>query len=147
MYYRSVGHGAVLLLNNTPDTTGLIPAPDVRRSVEFGAEIQRRFGRSVAQTRGRGTNFELVLPRPTIIDHVMAMENIAEGERVRQYRIEALVGKGWREICQGTAIGHKKIDPFPPVAASRVRLQVVQSSAEPLMRRLAAFHVGSSPSG
>jgi alpha-L-fucosidase len=37
MYYRSVGRGAVLLLNNTPDPSGLIPEADARRSAEFGA--------------------------------------------------------------------------------------------------------------
>jgi alpha-L-fucosidase len=74
------------------------------------------------------------------------MEDLVGGERVRQYRVEALVGKGWREICRGTAIGHKKIDPIPPVTVSRVRLQVEQSAAEPLIRRFAVFHVGNSPS-
>ena len=146
MYYRSVGHGAVLLVNNTPDTTGLIPAPDVRRSAEFGAEIERRFGQCVAQTKGHGPHLELVLPGPTIIDHVITMEDIVGGERVRKYRVEALVGKGWREICRGTAIGHKKIDSFPQVTVSRLRFQVEQSAAEPLMRRFAAFHAGNSPS-
>jgi alpha-L-fucosidase len=144
MYYCSVGHGAVLLLNNTPDTTGLIPEPDVRRSAEFGAEVRRRFGRSLAETKGQGTHFELVFPEPTVIDHVIAMEDIVGGERVRRYRVEALVGKGWREICRGTSIGHKKIDPFPPVTASRVRLQVEQSSAEPLIRRFAAFRTAAA---
>ena len=37
MYYQSVGHGAVLLLNHTPDTTGLIPEADFKR----GAGVYR----------------------------------------------------------------------------------------------------------
>jgi alpha-L-fucosidase len=35
-YYRSVGRGGVLLLNSTPDTTGLIPESHMKRYKEFG---------------------------------------------------------------------------------------------------------------
>ena len=39
IYYKSVGYGGVLLLNSTPDTTGLIPSDDVKLYAEFGKEI------------------------------------------------------------------------------------------------------------
>jgi hypothetical protein len=78
MYYRSVGHGAVLLLNHTPDTTGRIPEADARRAAEFGAEIQRRFGRSLAETTGRGATVELDLGQPTRLDHIITAEDIRE---------------------------------------------------------------------
>ena len=54
IYYRSIGRGAQLLLNVPPDTTGLMPAEDVARAQQFGKEIQRRFGKSVAETSGSG---------------------------------------------------------------------------------------------
>lgn len=41
------GKGDVLLLNNTPDPSGLIPEPDAWRSAEFGTEIRRRYGTPV----------------------------------------------------------------------------------------------------
>ena len=41
MYERSVGHGAVLLLNHTPDPTGAIPEADARRAAEFGADLHQ----------------------------------------------------------------------------------------------------------
>ena len=64
MYYRSVGHGAVLLLNQTPDTSGRIPEADARRAAEFGAEIRRRFTRPLAETNGTGSVVDLALARP-----------------------------------------------------------------------------------
>ncbi len=143
-YYRSVGHGAVLLLNETPDRSGLIPEAEARRAAEFGAEIQRRFGKAIAEMKGRGTIVELALPQPARIDHVVTMEEITEGERVRQYAIEALVDGSWKEVCRGTAIGHKKIDAFAPVETANLRLRVTKSAAEPVIRRLAAFRVGRS---
>ena len=142
MYYRSVGHGAVLLLNQTPDTTGRIPEADVRRAAEFGTEIRRRFGKSLAETAGRGNRIELDLGRPIRIDHIITAEDIREGERVREYVLEGLGADGaWSTLCEGTAIGHKKIDRFAPVEISRLRLRIVRAAAEPQIRRLAAFSV------
>lgn len=139
MYERSVGHGGVLLLNNTPDRTGLIPAADVARSAEFGAEIARRFGVAITDTSGRGSKFELQPSAPRTIDAVMAMEEIRQGERVRKYSIEGLVAGAWVELAHGTAIGHKKIDRFPPVEVAAVRFTVQESVGEPLLRRIALF--------
>jgi alpha-L-fucosidase len=142
MYYRSVGHGAVLLLNHTPDTTGRIPEADAKRAAEFGAEIQRRFGKSLAETTGNGHVIELDLGKPTKLDHVITAEEIAEGERVREYVLEGLDAEGtWRQLCEGTAVGHKKIDQFAPVNVSKLRLRVTRAAAEPRIRRLAAFSV------
>ena len=101
MYYRSVGHGAVLLLNHTPDTSGQIPEADVKRGAEFGAEVRRRFGKSLAETSGQGDCIELPLSTATTIDHVVTMEDIRHGERVRRYVIEGLVGKRWELLCSG----------------------------------------------
>ena len=142
MYYRSVGHGAVLLLNHTPDTSGLIPEADFKRGAEFGAEIRRRFGRSLAETSGQGETVELELPRPTRIDHVVTMEDIVQGERVRQYVIEGLVGGQWTTLCKGTAVGHKKIDRFPAAEVTKVRFRATQAAATPQIRKLAVYHVG-----
>jgi len=146
MYYCSVGHGAVLLLNHTPDTTGRIPEEDAKRAAEFGAEIQRRFGKSIAETSGRGNVVELDLGGQVKIDHVITQEKILEGERVREYVIEGMSGGEWRHLCEGTAIGHKKIDQFPPVQVSKVRLRITRAAAEPQIRKLAAYSVwGDNP--
>ena len=142
-YYRSVGHGAVLLINQTPDTTGLIPAADAQRAAEFGAEIRRRFGRSMAETSGAGDTVELKLKEPMLIDHVITMEDIAGGERVREYVLEGQADGEWHELCRGTAIGHKKIDRFEPAKVAGVRLRCVKSAAKPLIRELAVYSVSA----
>ena len=50
MYYESVGRNCNLLLNSNPNTDGLIPDLDMQRYREFGSEIKRRFGKSIAET-------------------------------------------------------------------------------------------------
>ena len=139
MYYRTVGHGAVLLLNSTPDTTGLIPEADAKRAAEFGAEITRRFGVWIARTNGPGSQLELTLGQPTVIDHVITMEDIRHGERVREYVVEGRTSDGWKPLAAGTMIGRKKIDRFEPVKVSEVRLRVTKQAAPPIIRELAAY--------
>lgn len=143
MYERSVGHGAVLLLNNTPDTTGLIPETDVRRAAEFGAEIQRRYGTAIADSSGKGNEIMVAPSAPSVVDAVVSMEEIAQGERVREYVIEGRVDDQWRELARGSAIGHKKIDKFEPVRVSVVRLRVLKSVGTPQIRKLALYRTGS----
>ena len=139
MYYKSVGHGAVLLLNHTPDPTGLIPEADAKRAAEFGAELQKRFGKSIAEISGRGEILELDLGKARTIDHIITMEVIHQGERVRAYMIEALVDGVWREIGKGTAVGHKKIDRFAPVKTSKIWLRTLSSVGAPNIRKLTAY--------
>ena len=145
VYYKSVGRGALLLLNAAPDTTGRIPGCDEQRYAEFGAEICRRFGSCLAETSGQGEAVELDLKRPTRIDHVITREDIAQGERVHEYVIEGRFADGWRPIGEGVSIGHKKIDHLQPVEVLGVRLRVTRCAAVPLIRRLAVFNVGVAP--
>jgi alpha-L-fucosidase len=139
MYYRSVGHGAVLLLNVTPDRTGLMPEPDAQRAAEFGETIRRRLGTPVAETRGTGTVLTLTLKVPARIEHVVVMENLAGGERVREYTVEGRIQGQWQPVASGTAIGHKKIDRIAPTLVDALRLQITRSAGTPDIRRFAAY--------
>jgi hypothetical protein len=133
----------VLLLNHTPDRTGRIPAADAARTREFGDEIRRRFGCPLAAMSVPGEVLEMPLPPGANADHVILMEDIRQGERVREYALEGLVGGQWRELRRGTAIGHKRIEAFSPVAADALSLRCLTVSGPPRIRRFAAFATGS----
>ncbi|MCM3260653.1 alpha-L-fucosidase [Paenibacillus lautus] len=141
IYYRSVGHGATLLLNISPDNRGLLPEVDVERVIEFGDEIRRRFGQPVGQTSGEGTELLLKLEHIQPVNHVIIMEDIAHGERVREYVLEAFSHGEWKELVRGSAIGHKKIDQFDTVETDQLRVRILSSVEQPLIRNLAAYHV------
>ncbi len=143
MYEGSVGHGGVLILNNTPDTSGLIPAPDVTRAKEFGAEIKRRYGIPIVYSQGRGNTLEAMPSAPATIDASYVMEDISQGERIRSYVIEGLIDNSWHQLAKGTAVGHKKIDRFDPVKVSKVRIRVTHAIGEPIIRKFAVFNTGS----
>ncbi len=141
MYYKSVGRNANLIIGAVPDTDGLIPEADFERYAEFGGVIRRRFEKPVARTEGRGRIIELELRKPATFNHVIIMEDIVQGERVREYAVEAYAPDGkWRKVCDGISIGHKRIQQFEPLKAARIRLRVTKSIAEPVIRDLAVYH-------
>ena len=142
-YYKSVGYGAVMLLNSTPDTTGLIPKEDVERYKEFGNEIDRRFDKPIAEINNKEGNIQTIaFNKPTLINHIVTMEDYKNGERIREYTIEGLVDGNWKELVNGISIGHKKIDYFKEVTVSSLRLTVTKSVGTPLIRSLKAYYVG-----
>ncbi|MCX5661706.1 MAG: alpha-L-fucosidase [Planctomycetota bacterium] len=154
LYYGSVGRGGVMLLNHTPDPTGTIPVADAARAAEFGKEISRRFGMAVATTRAphAGDTVEIDAPAGLSVDHVILMEEIRKGERVRKFVVEGLPAdvpagapESWRELVRGSAIGHKRIAAFAPVRLAKARLRVLESKGQPQIRSFALYATGSSP--
>jgi len=142
MYYKSVGRNCNMIVGITPDRTGLIPRADFDRAAAFGAEIRRRFGRSIAETSGKGNVVELALSKPTLVDHVILMEQITEGERIREYVVEGLMDGQWKSLCTGQSVGHKRIEKFVAVTVSAVRVRVLKSTAEPVIRKFSLYHAG-----
>ena len=167
MHHGSVGHGTNLLLNVAPDNRGLLPERDVQRLLEFGGALRAIYGRNVlaggtvrahpsggdqaAAVDGRLDTYwlaprpdreawlEVRLPRPATFDRVVLQEAIQLGQRVREYTVAVRDGTGWREVCRGTSIGHKKIDVLAgPVTAQGVRL-LLKAADAPAIREFAAY--------
>ena len=142
IYFRSVGHNSVLLLNVPPNRDGLIADPDIERLREFRRARYRLFAVDLAKGRPSSitpTSQEIDLGRPMRFGISTVQEQIAEGQRVEEYRIEALTDQGWTAIVKGTTIGHKKLDRFAPVTASKVRLIMTKSQATPMIRSFGLF--------
>jgi len=141
MYYKSVGHNTSLILGLTPNPDGLMPEPDVKRLKEWGDEIQRRFSKPVAAVSGSGNTINLELPEKQNVNHVVLMEDISKGERVRKFVLEGKTDEGWQPIFEGSCIGHKFIDQFDDMEVSEVRLNVLESEGEPQIKDFQVFNV------
>jgi alpha-L-fucosidase len=144
LYYRSVGNGAVLLLNANPDPTGKIPDADAQRAKEFGDEIRSRFANVLGQTRGSGYSLEINFDDPTQIDHAVICEDIQFGERIRSYEVLGFDGMEWFKLCSGTAVGHKRIERFGAVTLQKLKLNVLKSVAEPQIAGFSSYFTGAA---
>ena len=140
MYDQSVGRNCNFIIGAVIKPDGTLPEADVKRLAEFGAEIKRRYGKPVAETRGDGEVLELHLSAPAQLNAVMVMEDIARGERVREFIIDGRAPGGeWVQLGAGQSIGHKRILRFARQELAAVRLRLTKSIALPAIRRLAVF--------
>ncbi len=165
-YEQTVGRGGQLVLGIAPDPRGLLPDSDVERLKEFGAAIRQRYGNNLVTEHVRATQeqelaldsnpdtfwsapagshhavLEVNLKKPTAFDQALTMEWLNDGQHVQQYAIEIFKEGKWITVVRGQAIGHKKIDQFAAVTATRVRLNILSSSAEAHIREFQLFHAG-----
>jgi alpha-L-fucosidase len=139
MYYGSVGRNSTLILGITPDAEGLIPQPDLTRMREFGLEIKKRFSSSLGRVSGKGSKLEINLKTYKKINHLVIMEDIAQGERIREFEIEGKTKKGWQLISKGFSVGHKYISRFKELEVSALRLNITKSLAEPNIKDFSAY--------
>ena len=145
IYYCSVGRGAQLLLNIPANREGLLSDADCASAKAFGLEIRRRFAKPLAETSGQGVHVTLKLGAPLRIDTVILREDIAKGERVREFHVEGLAGGAWRKIGEGTAIGHKRIQPVDPITVDSLRIVTTKSVGIPIFRNVAVYYTGYPP--
>jgi alpha-L-fucosidase len=141
-YYKSIGYGSVFLLNSTPDTTGLIPEEDIKLYTAFGEEIDRRFKTPLVELNDKSGNIiTLTLSEPQKVNHVITMEDYRQGHRIREYTIEGYINEDWMELACGQSVGRKKIDHFREVNVSKIRLKILKSEGNPMIRNLSAYFV------
>ncbi len=76
---------------------------------------------------------EADLGRPVSFNVIRIEEPAAYGQRIRKYRVEIPDGAAWSTIANGTTVGRKKLDRFPPVTADRVRVVIEDARACPLV--------------
>ncbi len=143
-YYKSVGRGGLFLLNSAPDTSGLIPESDMNLYQQLGDEIRNRFSTSIKETYGKGEMVILDLGKSIQIDHVIIMEDIAFGERVRKYVVEGYSEGKWNIITRGISIGHKRIEKFSPVYVEKIRFKSLEHPFPPIIKKLAVYYVGDN---
>ncbi len=166
IYEQTVGRGAQLMLGVAPDSRGLLPDSDAARLKEFGTAIEHLQAGNLAlhhlptsaevsaaldgnpdtfwsaPVGSHHSTVEVDLTAPAAIDRVTTMEWLNDGQHVEKYAIEIWTGEDWKAVAGGQAIGHEKIDRFPTVTASRIRLNILSSSQEAHIREFQVYQAG-----
>ncbi|MEO6837490.1 MAG: alpha-L-fucosidase [Ginsengibacter sp.] len=144
-YYTTVGRNTNMLIGMAIDTSGQFPEKETSNFAEFGKEIRKQFAKSIAETKGSGTEFVLKLSNhPVKINTVVLMEDIPKGENIRKYSIEAWKDGEWKPVCDGISVGYKRIQQFNTITTEKLRLTVLQSSQKPMINNFAAYYVDSN---
>ncbi len=131
IYEKSVGRNATLIVGLTPDPSGLLPDGDVKRLDEWGKAIACAWGKPMAQTSGSKKQLQIRFHSACTLKGYRLKEDISQGEKIREYRIEAKTGGRWRVIAQGQSVGHQRLETIAPVNAQAVRLTITQSVGTP----------------
>ncbi len=176
IYYRSVGLGAALLLNVSPDRRGLLPESDTKRLLELWQVISETFKDNLAknataqasEVRGGLTAYaphnlldgntetywatdddvreaavELNFENEICFDRVVLQEHIPLGQRIAAHAIQVFKDNTWTTIATGTTIGYKRIHRLPETRATRIRLQIMETNAAPVIESFGIYK--SSP--
>lgn len=169
IYYSSVGLNSLLLLNIPVDKRGRIHDNDIKSLVGMreildqtfntnlaaGArvaasnEMSEHAGSSVIDPQKKtywitdegveSATLEFQLRGERTFDRAMLQENIAVGQRIEAFRLEAWDGIRWKEFAGGTTVGYKRLLRFPVVTSNRVRLVIEQSRTSPTLSSFGLF--------
>jgi alpha-L-fucosidase len=76
---------------------------------------------------------------PNTFNRFMAQEYIRLGQRVKVFTIDACVDGDWKEIAKATTIGYKRIIRFPTVTATKLRFNITDSKACPVISNIGVY--------
>ncbi|TKG96377.1 hypothetical protein EYV94_03735 [Puteibacter caeruleilacunae] len=140
-YYTTAGRNTNMLIGVVVDPRGLVPDVDVARMKEFGDEIKKRFSKPIGNEKGKGNELIIDLKKEQEINHVVLMEDISKGERVRDFELLGKENGQWVSLFKGSCIGHKYIHQFDTKKLTAVKLVVNKSAATPIIRDMSVYNI------
>lgn len=150
-YYKSVGRNSTLLLNFPIAPNGRIHPTDSLRGIAFKKMIDEVFRKNIVKEVKHpnlvNRSYTLTFKKPTAVNRFLAEEDIALGQRVKKFALEAFVDGQWLplkdELVEGhdglTTIGHRRIISFPTVEATQLRFTITDCKAEPVIKKLGVY--------
>jgi alpha-L-fucosidase len=132
------------------------------REKEFSTELAK--GKKAVSTQERGKGFKAMnvndgnpetywstpdeiksasltidLGTETDVNRILLQEYIRLGQRVQEFKVEALIDGGWKHLIGGTTIGYKVIRKFPVVKTSQIKVTISKSKACPLISNIELY--------
>jgi alpha-L-fucosidase len=145
LYYQSVGRNSLLLLNIPPNRDGLLEAADVAAIQKFRTILNETFKNNLLtrhadakMTDGKlGTFLTVNTGQPMIldlkqlvpVDRLLLQENIANGQRVAEAKVEYWDGEAWKELAHFATIGYKRLLRFQEVTTAKIRITILKAKA------------------
>jgi len=158
-YYKSVGRNATLLLNFPIMQNGLISPKDSLRGTEFKEMIEKSFAYNLAEDakirKSKVNPNDSIFAQEILVDlgdeatfnRIVLQEDIALGQRVEHFTVDAFVKGEWKSLDDMlaqqpgmlTTIGYKRIICFPTVTASQIRVNIEKARAVPHISNVGVY--------
>lgn len=129
---------------------------------EFANELARGKKVSASDTRGRkfspanvndgnpetfwatndnvtSADITIDLVKETEVNRILMQEYIKLGQRVQEFKVEALSDGNWKEVVKGTTIGYRIIRKFPTIKASKIKVTIMRSKACPVISNIELY--------
>ena len=84
-------------------------------------------------------SFEVQLPETQAVKYVVLKEYIALGQRVSKFNIEVSQNGKWKAVATATTIGRKRILKLDDVATDKIRVNITDSRACPLISDIKVY--------
>ncbi len=82
----------------------------------------------------------LIFENPKDVNRLLLQEYIKLGQRVKAFNVEAEVDGKWKQIDTQTTIGSKRILRFNTVKASKIRINITDAKASPVIANIAVYN-------
>lgn len=168
LWFESVGRNSIMLLNFPPDRRGLICDTDAQNAIishgyitkmlsknylenatvtadstlteALSAQNLVRDGEESFYAADKNTSvIDIVLEKPAVFNVFTASEVLEAGERVTEWKLDAVNGEETTLLAKATSIGHLRALRFPEGEYGHLRLTVISSADKPVLRSVAAY--------
>lgn len=78
--------------------------------------------------------------KPIVFNRFLVQEYIQLGQRVKQFSLEAEIDGKWETIDNQTTIGYKRILRLDDIKATKIRFNIEDAKASPLISNIAVYH-------
>ena len=79
------------------------------------------------------------LKNPQKVSYITIQEYIKLGQRVKNFNVEVWKDNGWVNAATGTTIGYKRILPLGDIETSKIRINITDSKACPLISNVEVY--------
>ena len=78
-------------------------------------------------------SFEIHLAKPSTVKYIALQEYIKLGQRVKSFSVEVWKENSWQKVATATTIGYKRILRIDPVVTNKIRVNITDSKACPVI--------------
>jgi hypothetical protein len=84
-------------------------------------------------------SFEMKLKTFADFDVLLLQENISQGQRIEQFRLDAWVDSSWKPVVEGSTVGYKRLLRFPSVHSEKLRFTIGRARLAPTLSEFGLF--------